>query len=68
MVQEFEQRIAEYLGVKANTMEIWRCQKRGPKFYKVGRCVVYDLDDLEAFVRAHGVLTVDSAPRLRDGK
>jgi len=51
---------AEFLGVKPNTLEIWRHQRRGPKFYKVGRCVVYDRNDLEAFVQAHGVHTVDS--------
>lgn len=37
---------AEFLGVKPNTLEIWRHQRRGPKFYKVGRCVVYDRNDL----------------------
>jgi predicted DNA-binding transcriptional regulator AlpA len=51
---------AAYLGLKPNTLEIWRYQKRGPKFYKIGRCVVYDQDDLEAYVAAHGVLTVDT--------
>lgn len=59
---------ADYLGVKTNTMEIWRCQKRGPKFYKIGRCVVYDLNDLESYVNAHGVHTVDSVPALGNGK
>jgi len=51
---------AAYLGLRPNTLEIWRHKKRGPKFYKIGRCVVYDQDDLEAYVAAHGVLTVDS--------
>lgn len=51
---------AEFLGLKPNTLEIWRHLKRGPKFYKVGRCVVYDQADLEAYVKAHGVHTVDS--------
>ncbi len=51
---------AEFLGVRPNTLEIWRHHKRGPKFYRVGRCIVYDLEDLEAFVRANGVHTIDS--------
>ena len=52
---------AALLGVRPNTLEVWRHQKRGPKFYKIGRCVVYDEDDLEAYVAAHVVLTVDTA-------
>ena len=59
---------AEYLGVKPNTLEIWRHQRRGPKFYKVGRCVVYDRADLESFVQAHGVHTVDTAPKPQGRK
>jgi len=51
---------AEFLGVRPNTLEIWRHQKRGPKFYRVGRCIVYDLEDLETFVKANGVHTIDS--------
>ena len=51
---------AAFLGLRPNTLEIWRHQKRGPKFYKIGRCVVYDQDDLESYVAAHGVLTVDT--------
>lgn len=57
---------AAYLGLRPNTLEIWRHQKRGPKFYKIGRCVVYDRDDLEAYVAAHGVLTVDTPERDRN--
>ncbi|GHV56206.1 hypothetical protein FACS189460_0570 [Deltaproteobacteria bacterium] len=53
---------AAYLGLQANTLEVWRCHKRGPKFYKLGRSVVYDQDDLDAYVTAHGVLTLDTAP------
>ena len=44
---------AALLSLRPNTLEIWRHQKRGPKFYKIGRCVVYDQDDLESYVAAH---------------
>jgi excisionase family DNA binding protein len=40
---------AAYLGVKRNTLEVWRCQSRGPKYAKIGSRVLYDQDDLEAF-------------------
>ena len=59
---------AALLGVRPNTLEVWRHQKRGPKFYKLGRCVVYDQDDLEAYVAAHGVLTVDTEKLNRQRK
>lgn len=41
---------AIFLGVKANTLEIWRSQKRGPKFVKIGRLVRYRRKDLDAFL------------------
>jgi len=43
-------------GVLAN----WRCQKVGPRYFKVGRKVVYKTDDIEAFLFRHPVLTSDS--------
>lgn len=58
---------AEFLGVRPNTLEIWRHQKRGPKFYRVGRCIVYDQEDLDAYVQAHGVHTIDSVEMMRRG-
>jgi len=52
---------AVYLGVKPNTLEIWRCQHRGPKYAKLGSRIVYDPDDLDAFFKAHSVDTRDTA-------
>ena len=41
---------AQFLGVKLNTLGIWRCTKRHPlNFLKVGRKIYYLLDDLEKF-------------------
>ncbi len=37
-----------------------RCQKRGPKFFKVNRKVVYRPEDIEAFLFQNPVLTIDS--------
>ncbi|HRR42002.1 MAG TPA: hypothetical protein P5244_12270 [Syntrophales bacterium] len=38
-----------------------RCQKRGPRFYKVGsRKVVYRPEDIEAYLFANPVQTIDS--------
>lgn len=37
-----------------------RCQKRGPKFYKLSRKIVYRPEDIEAFLFQNPVLTIDS--------
>lgn len=42
------------------TLANWRAQKRGPKFFRVSRKVVYRVDDVEAFLFKNPVLTVDS--------
>ena len=52
---------AAYLGVKPNTLEVWRCKHRGPKYAKLGSRIVYDLDDLDAFFAARSVDTRDTA-------
>lgn len=40
-----------------------RNQKRGPKYYKIGRKVVYRPEDIEAFLFQNPVLTIDSIER-----
>lgn len=42
------------------TLANWRNQKRGPKFYMVGRKPIYRPEDIEAFLFQNPVLTVDS--------
>lgn len=53
-----------------NTLERWRCQNRGPKYARIGRRVLYDVKDLEAFFAVNSVDTSDSRDAdqfLRDG-
>lgn len=60
---------ADHLGVKENTLEIWRCKHKGPRYSKLGTRVLYDIDDLEEFFAARAVDTLDSAPKSnRQGK
>lgn len=40
----------EYLGLPSTTLAYWRSQGTGPRWYRLGRHVRYDLADLEAFV------------------
>lgn len=42
-------------GVTRNTLAMWRYEHKGPKYYKLGRKVVYALDDVEAWVASSGV-------------
>ena len=48
---------AEILGLKPNTLEIWRCHNKGPKYVKLGRRILYDPADLEAFAASCTVET-----------
>ena len=51
---------AEYLGVRPNTLEVWRCKHKGPRYSKIGSRVLYDMADLEAFFHARSVSTLES--------
>jgi len=41
---------AGYLGLKRNTLEIWRVKGNGPRFLKLNGAVRYRLEDLERFL------------------
>jgi hypothetical protein len=44
---------AEYLGLKESTLRDWRCEKRGPRYVKMGKsrnaAVRYRVRDLDAY-------------------
>lgn len=50
-----------FLRLKQNTLEGWRCRKKGPKYIRLGRRIVYDIADLEAFANECTVETDGSA-------
>ena len=52
---------AEFLGVKPNTLEVWRTKHRGPRYAKIGSRVLYDPDDLEDFFSSRTVHTREAA-------
>ena len=51
---------ASYLGIRPNTLEVWRCKHKGPRYSKIGTRVLYDVNDLEAFFMARAVDTMES--------
>ena len=57
---------ADYYGLKTNTLEVWRCKHRGPKYSKLGSRVVYDPDDLDEYFAARSINTRDTE-RDHDG-
>lgn len=51
-----EREAARYLGVKnERTLQDWRHRRVGPSYAKLGRRVVYDVADLDAFLAANRV-------------
>lgn len=46
---------ADYVGSTVSTLNSWRYLGRGPAFIKLGRRVVYRVDDLDAWLDAHTV-------------
>jgi len=48
------------LTTSEGTLANWRVQKRGPKFYRFSRKIVYRPEDIEAFLFQNPVLTSDS--------
>jgi hypothetical protein len=44
------QEAADYLGVREQTLKIWRVQGVGPSFCKVEKCVRYSFDDLKNYL------------------
>lgn len=62
------QEAAAFLGVRPNTLEVWRCKHKGPRYSKLGRRVLYDIADLEEFFASRSVQTLESPPRSpKDG-
>jgi hypothetical protein len=43
---------AAYSGIPANTLRMWRYQGSGPRFYKPRGRALYDIADLDEFIRS----------------
>lgn len=61
-----EEEAASRLGVAVATLRCWRGAKKGPKYRKIGRMVRYASADLDAWVAASKVLTIDSPELLHE--
>ena len=43
---------AEYSGIPFNTLKQWRCQGKGPRFFKPCGRALYDVRDLDEFIQS----------------
>lgn len=48
---------AHHLGYSTSSLEAWRCDGRGPKYYKMAGRVKYRLSDLDAWMESGRVET-----------
>ncbi len=51
---------ATIYGFAEGTLANLRSSKRGCRYYKAGRKILYDLHDFEDWITSHPVLTIDS--------
>lgn len=45
-----EHQVAAHLGISVATLRRWRLLNKGPKWIKLGACVRYRPEDIEAFI------------------
>jgi predicted DNA-binding transcriptional regulator AlpA len=55
-----EAELAVTLGVRIETLRVWRTRKIGPNFVKLGKAVFYRLADIETWVANQVVITKKS--------
>ena len=56
-----EAKLAERWGISRRTLQRWRRESRGPSFLRLGRRVVYRLDDIEIFEKVARVRAGDGS-------
>ena len=47
--------VSQYTSIPEATLETWRSRKSGPKFCKVGRNVLYDINDVDEYMNERKV-------------
>ena len=53
--------MSKIYGIPLGTLANLRYQRRGPRFFRRGRSVLYFIEDFEAWLKSDPVLTTDSA-------
>ncbi len=55
--------LAAFLGLRSNTLEIWRLRGVGPRHVRFGRAVRYRLDDIEKYIEEQTFSSTSEADR-----
>lgn len=50
---------SQRIGIPKGTLNNMAWKKTGPRFFKVGKRRLYDIDDLDTFIKSNPVLTID---------
>lgn len=51
--------LEEVYSIPVGTAANLRCAKKGPRFFKLGKKVLYRVEDVEQWLAEHVVLTID---------
>jgi predicted DNA-binding transcriptional regulator AlpA len=43
---------AAMLGLQEETLNVWRCKKKGPSYTKIGSRVMYRAEDLQSYIES----------------
>jgi hypothetical protein len=49
----YQEDVARRWGVSPRTLERWRWEKKGPPYLKIGRHIVYRVEDIEMYESQH---------------
>jgi excisionase family DNA binding protein len=47
---------AKYLGLSEQTLHNWRHQRKGLNYHKIGRRVLYHIDDLNKYIESTKII------------
>lgn len=46
---------AKFLNISVSCLRNWRCQRKGPPYVKIGKRVLYRVEDLNSFLAHHRI-------------
>lgn len=61
-----EDELADVIGVKPQTLQVWRTRRQGPPFVKLGKQVYYRNRDIEDWIAAN--VTINDDPPANDNE
>jgi predicted DNA-binding transcriptional regulator AlpA len=53
------EQLAEQTGISSKTWANWRSQKKGPRYYKIGKKVFYKMADIDRFIDGGLMVTIE---------